>query len=64
MKKVNVEEEIIFAITEETIESEAEQELGRELTQRELKAVVEEIESEAMPIFDFIRACIRKAVNE
>jgi uncharacterized metal-binding protein len=64
IKKLNTKEKIVFAITEETIELEAEKELGRDLTEEELEAVIGEIESEATPIFEFIRDCILNVVEE
>ena len=59
-----MEEKIVFAITEEIIDSEASQEIGRELSAKEMERVIGEIESESDPIFDFIRECILKVTGK
>ena len=55
-----MKEEIVFAITEELIQAEALQEMSRYLTNKELDEVTSKIQSESIPIFEFIRVCIRK----
>ena len=59
-----MEEKIVFGITEGLIEAEANQEIDRELTDKEMEEIVFEIQSEADPIFVFIRECILKVTSE
>lgn len=56
-------EKVVYAITDELIQQEAEQEIDRELSEVELEQVIDCIYSDNLPIFDFIRECINKTIE-
>lgn len=56
-------EKIVYTITDELIQQEAEQEIERELSEAELEQVIDCIYGDSWPIFEFIRDCINKTIE-
>ena len=56
-------EKIVYAITEELIQQEAEQEIDRQLSEAELEQVIDCFYGNGWPIFEFIRDSINNVVE-
>jgi hypothetical protein len=56
-------EKVVYAITDEFIQQEAEQEIDRQLTEAEMEQVVDCLYGDGWPIFEFIRECINKTIE-